>query len=56
MQSNLVTVTPQMALAEVRRLTRQRGIRRVIVVETGALVGIVSDRDLKGAGTEGRVR
>jgi acetoin utilization protein AcuB len=49
MQSTLVTVTPETTLAEARRLTRQRGIRHVLVVANDRLVGIVSDRDLKDA-------
>jgi predicted transcriptional regulator len=49
MQSTLVTVTPETTLAEARRLTRQRGIRHLLVVEHDRLVGIVSDRDLRGA-------
>lgn len=49
MQTDLVTVTPETALAEALRLTRQRGIRHLLVVDDGALVGIVSDRDLKRA-------
>jgi acetoin utilization protein AcuB len=49
MQSTLVTVTPETTLAEAFGLTRQRGIRHLLVVEDDRLVGIVSDRDLKGA-------
>jgi acetoin utilization protein AcuB len=48
MQSNLVTVAPETTLAEAFRLTRRRGIRHLLVVEHDRLVGIVSDRDLKG--------
>jgi acetoin utilization protein AcuB len=55
MQSTLVTVTPEATLSEARRLTRQRGIRHLLVVESGHLAGIVSDRDLKGATGEGTV-
>lgn len=49
MQSQVVTVTPQTTLSEAVRLTRQRGIRHLPVLEGGELVGIVSDRDLKRA-------
>lgn len=49
MQSTLVTVTPETTLPEALRLTRRRGIRHLPVVEHARLVGIVSDRDLKGA-------
>lgn len=49
MQSTLVTVTPETAFPEALRLTRQRGVRHLLVVDHDRLVGIVSDRDLKGA-------
>lgn len=55
MQSTLVTVASQTTLTEARRLTRQRGIRHLVVVDGGRLVGIISDRDLKGATGEGPV-
>jgi acetoin utilization protein AcuB len=41
-----VTVTPQATLAEVWDLMREVDIRHVPVVEAGALVGMLSDRDL----------
>ena len=49
MQSNLVTVTPDTTLPDALHLTRQRGVRHLLVVEHDRLVGIVSDRDLKRA-------
>ena len=49
MQSQVVTIAPQTTLPEAVRLTRQRGIRHLPVLEGGELVGIVSDRDLKQA-------
>jgi acetoin utilization protein AcuB len=49
MQRELFTVGPATPLAEVARLLRRRGIRHVPVLDGGALVGIISDRDLKGA-------
>ena len=49
MQPHVVTVTPQTTLSEAVRLTRQRGIRHLPVLEGGELVGIVSDRDIKRA-------
>jgi len=55
MQSKLLTVTPETRLSEARQLTRQRGIRHLLVVDKGderRLVGIVSDRDMKGTSTE----
>jgi acetoin utilization protein AcuB len=48
MQSRLVTVTSAATLAEAMTLLQQRGIRHLPVVD-GALVGILSDRDLKRA-------
>jgi acetoin utilization protein AcuB len=41
-----VTVTPQATLAEALDLMRDLDIRHVPVVERGALVGMLSDRDL----------
>ena len=49
MQTGVVTITPKTSLPEALELVRQRGIRHLPVVENGALVGIVSDRDLKRA-------
>jgi acetoin utilization protein AcuB len=46
MTPNPVTVAPQATLAEVWDLMRDANIRHVPVVEDGALVGILSDRDL----------
>jgi acetoin utilization protein AcuB len=49
MQSAVLTITPKTTLPEAIRLVQHRGIRHLPVVEDGALVGIVSDRDLKRA-------
>lgn len=49
MHSNVVTITPSATLAEAFRLSRERGIRHLPVLDDGDLVGIVSDRDLKRA-------
>jgi acetoin utilization protein AcuB len=49
MQRGLVIVTPATALGEAIRLLERRGIRHLPVVEQGRLVGIISDRDVKGA-------
>jgi acetoin utilization protein AcuB len=49
MESHLVTATPGTRLPEAVRLMRDRGIRHLLVLEEGRLVGIVSDRDLKQA-------
>jgi acetoin utilization protein AcuB len=46
MTPNPVTVTPQASVAEVWDLMRELEIRHVPVVESGALVGMLSDRDL----------
>jgi acetoin utilization protein AcuB len=46
MTPNPITVTPEATLAEVWDLMREADIRHVPVVETGVLVGMVSDRDL----------
>jgi acetoin utilization protein AcuB len=49
MQAAVITITPKTSLPEAMRLLRHRGIRHLPVVEDDTLVGIVSDRDLKGA-------
>ncbi len=49
MQRGVVVVSPETNLAEAMRLLQQRGIRHLPVLDQGKLVGIISDRDLKGA-------
>lgn len=49
MQTSVTTVTPKTPLLEAMRLLRRRGVRHLPVVQDDALVGIVSDRDLKRA-------
>jgi acetoin utilization protein AcuB len=49
MQTKLFTVTPETTLPEALRLTAQRGIRHLPVLDGDRLVGILSDRDLKRA-------
>lgn len=44
-----VVVSPRHSLADALRLTRERRIRHLPVVEDGVLVGIVSDRDVRTA-------
>lgn len=44
-----VVVSPRHSLADALRLTRERRIRHLPVVENGVLVGIVSDRDVRTA-------
>jgi acetoin utilization protein AcuB len=49
MQTKLFTVTPDTTLPEAVRLTGQRGIRHLPVLDQDRLVGMLSDRDLKRA-------
>lgn len=49
MRRDVITVGPQERLPAVTHLLRQRGIRHVPVIDEDSLVGIISDRDLKGA-------
>lgn len=44
-----VVVSPRHSLADALRLTRERRIRHLPVVENGVLVGMVSDRDVRTA-------
>ncbi len=62
MQTQVITATIKTTLPEILRLLERRGFRHVPVVDDGALVGIIADRDVKGAmisaatSTEGRER
>jgi acetoin utilization protein AcuB len=49
MQTKLYTVTPATTLPEALRLTSQRGVRHLPVLDGDRLAGILSDRDLKRA-------
>ena len=49
MTSKVITVDKNDSLGSALRLMRENRIRRLPVVSGGKLVGIVSDRDLKGA-------
>lgn len=49
MQSKVVVMSPATTVAEAMLLAQARGIRHLPVVDGGALVGMVSDRDLKRA-------
>jgi acetoin utilization protein AcuB len=49
MQTQLITATPEMSLAEVQRLMRDNNIRHVPVVSGKHLVGIMTDRDVREA-------
>jgi len=46
MTANPVTVPPQASVAEVWDLMRERAVRHLPVVDAGAVVGMLSDRDL----------
>ena len=46
MTANPVTVPPQATVAEVWDLMRERAVRHLPVVDGGAVVGMLSDRDL----------
>jgi acetoin utilization protein AcuB len=46
MTANPVTAAPEATVAEVWDLMREADIRHIPVVEGGALIGMVSDRDL----------
>jgi CBS domain-containing protein len=43
---DVVTVAPEKSLAEVAALLSQKGIGAVVVVEGGAIRGIISERDI----------
>jgi acetoin utilization protein AcuB len=49
MQRGVIIVSPKQKLPELMHLLRRRGVRHLPVMEEGSLVGIISDRDLKGA-------
>jgi acetoin utilization protein AcuB len=49
MQSRVITVKPKTTLPEAMKLSAERGVRHLPVVDGAELVGIVSDRDLKRA-------
>jgi len=47
MQRTVISVRPGTTVAEIAQLLQSRGIRHLPVLDQGALVGIISDRDLK---------
>ncbi len=49
MQRGVVVLSPGTRLAEAMHLLQRRGVRHLPVLDQGRLVGIISDRDLKGA-------
>jgi acetoin utilization protein AcuB len=56
MTRKLITVAPDDSVEAAVKLLRRRGIRHLLVMKKGRLVGIVSDRDLKRAMDPGRTR
>lgn len=49
MTRNPVTITPRDGLRQAMELMQEHGVRHLPVVRDGALVGVLSDRDLLGA-------
>ncbi len=49
MSRKLITVSPDDSIERAIQLLRQRGVRHLLVLKNGRLVGIVSDRDFKRA-------
>jgi acetoin utilization protein AcuB len=49
MSRKLITVSPDDTVETAVQLLRQRGVRHLLVLRNGELVGIVSDRDIKRA-------
>ncbi len=47
MTRKLITVSPDDSVEHAIQLLQQRGVRHLLVLEDGELVGIVSDRDIK---------
>lgn len=47
MTANVLTATPETPLGEALRITREKNIRHLPVLENGKLIGIVTDRDLR---------
>jgi CBS domain-containing protein len=48
MTPNPATVSPETPVGEAARLMRAEGIRHVLVLDGGTLVGIASNRDIRG--------
>jgi acetoin utilization protein AcuB len=46
MSRDVETVAPDVTLMEIQEVLRKRGFRHLLVVEDGALVGVISDRDV----------
>ena len=56
MTRNLISVSPVDSVEEAVRLLRQKGVRHLLVLKQGRLVGIISDRDIKRALEPSQVR
>jgi acetoin utilization protein AcuB len=51
MERNPVTISPDASFYDARKLIREEGIRHLPVVDKkGKLVGVVTDRDIRGVG------
>ena len=55
MSRKLITVAPEEPLAEVRKLLDRHKIRQLPVVRGARLVGIITDRDLRGTPAKARI-
>lgn len=56
---NPVTATEDMSIDELRQLMQQYGVRHLPIVRAGAVVGLVSDRDVRlaqGLGAEHKIQ
>ena len=49
MQSKIVTISPQTTLPAAKRVMAEHGVRHVLVVDDGLLLGLVSTHDLARA-------
>lgn len=46
MSQDVEVVAPDVTLMEIQEVLRKRGFRHLLVVEDGALIGVISDRDV----------
>ena len=56
MSSPVHTVTPETSAADAGALLRRRAIRHLPVLEGGRIIGVVTDRDLRGTASETPIR
>ncbi|HTO33107.1 MAG TPA: CBS domain-containing protein [Pararhizobium sp.] len=54
MTTGIISVSPQQSLADVAALARSHGIKRLPVLQSGKLIGIISRRDILRAVTANR--